>query len=144
MWAFPPRYSCGGFVAPTRASPALHRQDLIQDGLYKALAIAFYTPPFRHISSCLVARHLGAMDVGSAKARRTAALRKLGSSRSVLVSKVTSKSDSANAEVEAVSMSTTEFVDGCASSCSAQNAAPVLPKVSAPSMPPSAPSMPDP
>ena len=42
---------------------ALRRQtpgDLIQDGLYAALAFALYPPPFRHVSACLVARALGA------------------------------------------------------------------------------------
>ena len=34
--------------------------DLIQDGLYSALAFALYPPPFRHVSACLVARALGA------------------------------------------------------------------------------------
>ena len=34
--------------------------DLIQDGLYSALAFALYPPPFRHVSACLVARSLGA------------------------------------------------------------------------------------
>ena len=35
--------------------------DLIQEGLYKALALAYYPPPFRHVSACLVARALGAV-----------------------------------------------------------------------------------
>ena len=42
---------------------ALRRQtpgDLIQDGLYAALAFALYPPPFRHVSACLIARALGA------------------------------------------------------------------------------------
>ena len=40
-------------------------QDLIQDGLYKALALASYPPPFNHVSSCLVACALGAEDIKS-------------------------------------------------------------------------------
>ena len=35
-------------------------QDLITDGLYKALALAFYPEPFRAVSCCLIARALGA------------------------------------------------------------------------------------
>ena len=38
-------------------------QDLIQDGLYKALALALYPAPFNKVSCCLVARALGAIDV---------------------------------------------------------------------------------
>ena len=38
-------------------------QDLIQDGLYKALALALYPPPFNKVSCCLVARALGAIDM---------------------------------------------------------------------------------
>ena len=37
-------------------------RDLIQGGLYKALALAFYPQPFRHTSSCLIARALGAVE----------------------------------------------------------------------------------
>ena len=47
---------------------ALRRQkpgDLIQDGLYAALAFALYPPPFRHVSACLVARALGASRVSA-------------------------------------------------------------------------------
>ena len=39
--------------------------DLIQDGLYKALALALYPQPFARVSSCLVARALGAVDMTS-------------------------------------------------------------------------------
>ena len=34
--------------------------DLIQEGLYTALALALHPPPFRHVSACLIARALGA------------------------------------------------------------------------------------
>ena len=40
--------------------------DLIQDGLYKALALAYYPPPFRHVSACLVALALGAVPSSKA------------------------------------------------------------------------------
>ena len=39
--------------------------DLIQDGLYTALALALYPPPFRHVSACLVARALGAKKLSA-------------------------------------------------------------------------------
>ncbi len=48
-------------------------QDLIQDGLYKALALALYPSPFNEVSCCLVARALGAIDMrgkGRANMRR--------------------------------------------------------------------------
>ena len=79
-------------------------QDLIQDGLFTALAFAFYTPPFRHVASCLVARELGAVDIGTAKARRTLAMSTLvESSRSLKpMKRLNSKSTCANVEVEAM------------------------------------------
>ena len=39
--------------------------DLIQEGLYTALALALHPPPFRHVSACLVARALGASRVSA-------------------------------------------------------------------------------
>jgi hypothetical protein len=38
-------------------------QDLIQDGLFKTLALALYPAPFNTVSCCLVARALGAIDL---------------------------------------------------------------------------------
>ena len=52
-------------------------QDLIQDGLYKALALALYPSPFNVVSCCLVARALGAIDIrakGRANMRRAEAV----------------------------------------------------------------------
>ena len=46
-----------GCPPPRQVTP----QDLIQGGLYKALALAYYPPPFRHVSACLVALALGAV-----------------------------------------------------------------------------------
>ena len=40
--------------------------DLVQGGLYKALALALYPKPFRHVSACLIARALGAVDLTKA------------------------------------------------------------------------------
>ena len=37
--------------------------DLIQDGLFKALAVAYRPGDFHHVSACLVARALGATDL---------------------------------------------------------------------------------
>ena len=44
--------------------------DLIQDGLFKALALANYPGVFQHVSACLVARALGAADLSSAAIKR--------------------------------------------------------------------------
>ena len=41
--------------------------DLVQAGLYKALAFASYPAPFHHVSACLVARALGAIDLTDRK-----------------------------------------------------------------------------
>ena len=40
--------------------------DLIQDGLYRDLALALHPPPFRQVSACLIARALGATNLDSA------------------------------------------------------------------------------
>ena len=37
--------------------------DLIQDGLYREMAVALYPSPFFRVSACLVARALGAMPL---------------------------------------------------------------------------------
>lgn len=42
-------------------------QDLIHDGLYAALAMALYPSPFLHVSACLTARALGAIDLNHPK-----------------------------------------------------------------------------
>ena len=52
-------------------------QDLIKDGLYKALALALYPPPFHHVSSCLVARALGAIHLKSGDREGTVIARTL-------------------------------------------------------------------
>ena len=48
-------------IAPARQTP----QDLLQDGLYKPLALALYPGPFWPVSVALVALNLGAVDLGS-------------------------------------------------------------------------------
>ena len=48
---------------------AVTPQDLIQDKLYKDLALAVYPPPFHHVSSCLIARALGATDPHAPRAK---------------------------------------------------------------------------
>ena len=58
-------------------------QDLIQDGLYKTLALASYPPPFHHVSSCLIARALGATDPKARTVRRELARTKNGLSKSL-------------------------------------------------------------
>ena len=62
-------------------------QDLIHDGLYKALALALYPAPFNKVSCCLVARALGAIDMhatSEARLRAGEALRNVrGSFRSM-------------------------------------------------------------
>ena len=45
--------------------------DLIQDGLYTALALALHPPPFRHVSACLIARALGASRLSASGHART-------------------------------------------------------------------------
>ena len=50
---------------------------LINGGLYKALALALYPPPFRHVSSCLVARALGAIHLKSGDREGTVIVRTL-------------------------------------------------------------------
>ena len=60
-------------------------QDLIKDGLYKALALALYPPPFHHVSSCLVARALGADHLKSVGREGTAIARTLSRAKSSFV-----------------------------------------------------------
>ena len=38
-------------------------EDLIQAGLYTALALPFHTGPFRHVASCMIARAIGATQL---------------------------------------------------------------------------------
>ena len=51
-------------------------KDLISDGLYSALALAFYPKPFRSVSVCLAARALGAVDVRTVASRLTSLSRR--------------------------------------------------------------------
>ena len=57
-------------------------QDLIKDGLYKALALALCPPPFHHVSSCLVARALGADHLKSGGREGTVIARTLSRAKS--------------------------------------------------------------
>ena len=43
--------------------PGVSIFDLIQAGLYTALALPFHTGPFRHVASCMIARAIGATQL---------------------------------------------------------------------------------
>jgi hypothetical protein len=54
---------------------AVTPEDLIQDGLYRALALPLHPEPFLQVSSCLIARALGAVDVSNAASSAAKALK---------------------------------------------------------------------